>query len=396
MSEAVIVATARTPIGKAQRGAFNDTSGVDLVAPLLPELLRKGKIGAADVEEIVMGCGYPEGATGGNVARASSLRAGFHDSSAAMVVSRFCASGLEAVAYAARRIKHDGVPVSIAGGVESISLVGPNANKNRLRNEWLEQNIPGIYMPMIETADNVASRYGISRERQDEFALESQRRTATAQQAGLFTDEIVPTEAVKLVTDKVTGQTSKETVRLTLDEGNRPDTTLAGLSKLNPVREGQFITAGNASQLSDGASVNLLMSSSEAEKRGLDVLGVFRGFASAGCAPDEMGIGPVFAVPRLLERNGLRIDDIDLWELNEAFASQAHLLPGHARNSLRETQCERWRNLHRPSVRYERFADGRPHPARRPAEETQNMVSSPCALRAAWAAPGSSNFVNRS
>lgn len=323
MNEVVIVATARTPIGKAGRGAFNDTTGVDLVAPLLPHLIGKAGVDAADVEEIVLGCGYPEGATGGNVARAASLRAGFPVSSAGVMVSRFCASGLEAVAHAARRIALDGVPVAIAGGVESISLVGPNVNRTRLRNPWLEANLPGIYMPMIETADTVAERYSISRKDQDLFSLESQRRTAAAQQAGLFADEIVPTEAHKLVTDKVTGETHAETVRLSLDEGNRVDTTLEGLSKLKPVREGQFITAGNASQLSDGASVNLLMSSKEAERRGLDVLGVFRGFASAGCAPDEMGIGPVFAVPRLLERHGLTVADIDLWELNEAFGSQA-------------------------------------------------------------------------
>ncbi|WP_457090918.1 acetyl-CoA C-acyltransferase [Microvirga sp. P5_D2] len=322
MNEAVIVATCRTPIGKAQRGAFNDTAGVDLVEPLLPEVMSRAKVEAGEIEEVVLGCGYPEGATGGNVARAAALRAGFPVSSAGVMVSRFCASGLEAVAYAARRIIMDGVPISIAGGVESISLVGPNTNRNRLRNEWLEQHIPGIYMPMIETADNVAARYGISREQQDEYSLESQRRTATAQQAGIFRDEIIPTEAIKLVTDKETGEVRKEPVRLNLDEGNRPDTNLDGLAKLKPVREGQFITAGNASQLSDGASVNLLMSSAEAERRGLDVLGVFRGFASAGCAPDEMGIGPVFAIPRLLERHGLSVDDIDLWELNEAFASQ--------------------------------------------------------------------------
>jgi acetyl-CoA C-acetyltransferase len=322
MSEAVIVATARTPIGKAQRGAFNDTAGVDLVAPLLPELLGRAQVDADAVEEVVLGCGYPEGATGGNLARASALRAGIPQSSAGVMVSRFCASGLDAVAYAARRIALDGVPVAIGGGVESISLVGPSANKDRLRNDWLAQNVPGIYMPMIETADNVAGRYGVSRERQDEYALESQKRTAAAQQKGLFADEIVATEAVKLVTDKATGETSKEKVRLTLDEGNRPETTLEGLARLKPVREGQFITAGNASQLSDGASVNLLMSSVEASRRNLDVLGVFRGFASAGCGPDEMGIGPVFAVPRLLERHGLKMEDIDLWELNEAFASQ--------------------------------------------------------------------------
>jgi len=323
MNEAVIVATARTPIGKAARGIFNDTAGVDLVAPLISEILGRGKVEKDAVEEVVLGCGYPEGATGGNVARASALRAGIPQSSAGAVVSRFCASGLDAVAYAARRIAFDGVPVSIAGGVESISLAASNPNRNRLRNAWLEQNVPGIYMPMIETADIVAERYGVSREAQDEFAYESQKRTATAQQKGLFADEIVPTEAVKLVTDKATGETSRETVRLALDEGNRPETTLEGLSKLKPVREGQYITAGNASQLSDGASVNLLMSAGEAEKRGLDVLGVFRGFASAGCGPEEMGIGPVFAVPRLLERHGLKVEDIDLWELNEAFASQA-------------------------------------------------------------------------
>lgn len=323
MNEAVIVATARTPIGKAGRGAFNDTAGVDLVAPLLPHLINKVDVKADDVEEIVLGCGYPEGATGGNVARAASLRVGFPVSSAGVIVSRFCASGLEAVAHAARRIALDGVPIAVAGGFESISLVGPNMNRNRLRNPWLEQHLPSIYMPMIETADNVASRYGISREEQDAFSQESQRRTAAAQKAHLFADEIVPTEASKLVTDKESGEVHSETVRLDLDEGNRPDTTLEGLAKLKPVREGQFITAGNASQLSDGASVNLLMSADEAEKRGLDTLAVFRGFASAGCAPDEMGIGPVFAVPRLLERHGLMVADIDLWELNEAFASQA-------------------------------------------------------------------------
>ncbi|MDE1993457.1 MAG: acetyl-CoA C-acyltransferase [Rhizobiaceae bacterium] len=323
MNEAVIVATARTPIGKATRGAFNDTAGVDLVAPLLPHLIGKANVSAAEVEEIVLGCGYPEGATGGNLARAAALRAGFPVSSAGVMVSRFCASGLEAVAHAARRIALDGVPIAIAGGAESISLVAPSSNKNRLRNAWLEENLPSIYMPMIETADRVAAHYDISREAQDLFSLESQRRTAVAQQAGLFADEILPIEAQKLVTDKVSGETHRETTRLVLDEGNRPDTTLDGLSKLKPVREGQFVTAGNASQLSDGASVNLMMSADEAGRRGLDMLAVFRGFASAGCEPDEMGIGPVFAVPRLLERHGLTVKDIDLWELNEAFASQA-------------------------------------------------------------------------
>ena len=323
MNEAVIVATARTPIGKAGRGAFNDTAGVDLVAPLLPHLLAKGSVDAADVEEVVLGCGYAEGATGGNVARAAALRAGFPVTSTGVMVSRFCASGLDAVGYAARRIALDGVPVAIGGGVESISLVGPNSNKTRLRNDWLSSNLPGIYMPMIETADIVAERYGVSREAQDAFALVSQQRTAAAQQAGLFADEIMPMTVEKVVVDKATGETSRETVTLSQDEGNRPDTALEGLAKLKPVREGQYITAGNASQLSDGASVNLLMSTDEANRRGLQPLAVFRGFASAGCGPDEMGIGPVFAIPRLLERHGLKVSDIDLWELNEAFASQA-------------------------------------------------------------------------
>jgi acetyl-CoA C-acetyltransferase len=323
LREAVIVATARTPIGKAQRGIFNDTTGVDLVAPLYGSLLAKAGVEHKDVEEIVLGCGYPEGATGGNLARTSALRAGFPVQSAGLMVSRFCASGLEAVAHAARRIMVENVPVAIGGGVESISLVGSNPNKSRLRDDWLEANRPGIYATMIETADTVAERYRVSRERQDEFALESQRRTAAAQQLGLFADEIMAMTADKIVIDKATGATSRQSVTLSLDEGNRPDTTLEGLAKLKPVREGQYITAGNASQLSDGASINLLMSADEARSRKLRPLGVFRGFASAGCEPDEMGIGPVFAVPRLLERAGLKMSDIDLWELNEAFASQA-------------------------------------------------------------------------
>jgi len=323
MEEAVIVATVRTPIGRAARGAFNDTAGVNLLHPLLPEVLQRASIEPGEVEEVAIGCGYPEGATGGNIARAAAIRAGLPVSSAGLVVSRFCASGLEAVAYAARRIAFDQVPIAIGGGAESISLVGPNANRNRLRNPWLEEHKPGIYHTMIETADLVAERYGISRERQDEYALESQRRTATAQQANTFADEILAMEVEKVVTDKATGQTSKEKVRLTQDEGNRPDTTLEGLSQLKPVREGQYVTAGNASQLSDGASINLLMSAAEAVRRGVEPLAKFKGFASAGCEPEEMGIGPVFAVPRLLKRHGLSVDDIDLWELNEAFASQA-------------------------------------------------------------------------
>ncbi|MFG1270456.1 acetyl-CoA C-acyltransferase [Xanthobacter versatilis] len=323
MADAVIVSTARTPIGKAQRGALNITKGADMAAHAIRHALARGKVDPAEVEEVVMGCGYPEGATGGNVARHGALVAGIPVTATGVTVSRFCASGLEAVAHAARRIVMDGVPVAVAGGVESISLVQP-VDRERFRNDWLMANKPDIYVTMIETGDNVAKRYGISREAQDAFSLESQKRTARAQAAGLFDTEIVPITVEKAVTDKESGETRRETVTLSRDEGNRADTTLEGLAKLKPVRgDDQFVTAGNASQLSDGASASVLMSSTEAARRGAQVLGIFRGYATAGCEPDEMGIGPVFAVPRLLERNGLKVSDIGLWELNEAFASQS-------------------------------------------------------------------------
>ncbi len=323
MTSAVIVATARTPIGKAFRGALNITHGADLAAHAIGAAMARAGLDPAEVEEVVMGTGYPEGATGGNIARHAALRAGFPVSSAAVTVSRFCASGLEAIAHAAKRIIVDQAPIAVAGGVESISLVQPTANRNHYRNAWLEEHKPDLYTTMIETADTVAARYGVSREAQDAFALESQRRTAAAQQAGLFDSEIAPFTGPCQVTDKATGETRVEIVTLARDEGNRPDTTAEGLAKLKPVREGQFITAGNASQLSDGASACIVMSDAEAARRGLTPLGAFRGFASAGCEPGEMGIGPVFAVPRLLQRQGLSVEDIDLWELNEAFASQA-------------------------------------------------------------------------
>jgi acetyl-CoA C-acetyltransferase len=323
MNDAVIVATGRTPIGRAFRGAFNATAGADLAAPVLSAAMSRAGLAPDEVEEVVLGCGYPEGATGGNVARHAALRAGLPVTSAGLTVSRFCASGLEAIAHAARRILVDKVPVMIAGGVESISLVQPNVNRAHLRNAWLTEHKPTIYATMIETADTVAERYGITREEQDLFALESQRRTAVAQAAGRFDDEIIAMRVIKSVTDKQTNEVGLEPVMLARDEGNRPETTLEALSKLAPVREDQFVTAGNASQLSDGASISVLMSSDEATRRNLPPLGAFRGFASAGCEPDEMGIGPVFAVPRLLKRFGLSVDDIDLWELNEAFASQA-------------------------------------------------------------------------
>lgn len=323
MVEAVIVSTARTPIGRAARGAFNLTHGADMGGHVIRHAVERAGVDPAEVEEVVLGCGYPEGATGGNIARQAALRAGLPPEASAMTVNRFCSSGLQAVAVAANRVVCDGVPVAVAGGLESISLVQPSLNRHRYRDDWLEQHNPAIYMPMIETADIVAARYGISREAQDEYALESQRRTAAAQQAGRFADEIAPMPTTKAVTDKATGETRQEDALLTSDEGNRPDTTLEGLARLKPVRgEEQFITAGNASQLSDGASACVVMSGAEAARRGLAPLGVFRGLAVAGCEPDEMGIGPVYAVPRLLQRHGLTVDDIDLWELNEAFASQ--------------------------------------------------------------------------
>jgi len=323
MQEAFIMSTARTPIGKAYRGAFNATAGVELAAPILRAVIERARVEPGEVEELTFGCGYPEGATGGNVARHSALRAGLPASSAASTVSRFCASGLEAIASAARRVMVDGVPVCVAGGLESISLVQPNVNRVRLCNAWLEANKPGVYTAMIETADLVAARYGVSREAQDVFALESQKRAAVAQAAGLFDDEIVPMTVTKAIFDHKGDPAGEVEVTLARDEGNRPTTTLEGLAKLKPVRDGQFVTAGNASQLSDGASFCLLMSAAEARRRNLEPLGAFRGFASAGCEPEEMGVGPVFAVPRLLERHGLAVADIELWELNEAFASQA-------------------------------------------------------------------------
>lgn len=323
MDEAVIVSTARTPIGKAFRGSLNMTHGADLAAHCIKAAITKIGIEPADVEDVVLGCGFPEAATGGNVARHASLIAGLPVKSSGVTVSRFCASGLQAIADAAHRIMCDKVPTMVAGGVESISLVQPNVRRDLVVNLWLKEHIPEIYMSMIDTADLVAERYNISRHAQDEFAVESQRRVAKAQKEGLFDDEIVPITTICSKTNKETGEVTQETVTLSKDEGNRPGTTLEALSKLNPVKEERFVTAGNASQLSDGASVCVLMSKTQASKQNLDPLGVFRGFVSIGCSPEEMGIGPVFAVPRLLQRHHLKISDIGLWELNEAFASQS-------------------------------------------------------------------------
>jgi acetyl-CoA acetyltransferase family protein len=323
MVQAVIVSTARTPIGRAVRGAFNLTHGADLGGHAIAEAVKRAGIEPGDVEDVTLGCALPEGATGGNIARQAAIRAGLPSAAAAQTVNRFCSSGLQAIVSAAHAIVNDGVPVAVAGGLESISLTQMNLNQKFAENAWLLEHKPAIYMPMIDTADIVARRYGVSREAQDEYAVESQRRTAEAQAAGRFDAEIAPMKTVMAVENKETKEIAKQEVTASKDEGNRPGTTYEALAALKPVRgEGFFITAGNASQLSDGASACVMMSDAEAARRGIAPMGVFRGFAVAGCEPDEMGIGPVFAVPRLLERAGLKIEDIGLWELNEAFASQ--------------------------------------------------------------------------
>jgi len=321
MPDAVIVSTARTPIGKAYRGAFNMTHGAELGGHVVKHAVERAGVDPAEVEDVILGCALPERATGQNIARQAAIRAGLPVSVPGMTVNRYCSSGLQAVALAAQRIIAGEASVIAAGGLENISLV-QDGKSMPVNDDWIVEHKPALYMPMIDTADIVAARYQVSREAQDAYALESQRRTATAQQAKRFDDEIVPLPTVKKVVDRNTKAENFEPVMLTSDEGNRPDTTLQGLATLKPVREGKWITAGNASQLSDGASACVVMEAKLAERRGLKVLGTFRGFAVAGCEPDEMGIGPVFAVPKLLARQGLRIDNIELWELNEAFASQ--------------------------------------------------------------------------
>jgi acetyl-CoA C-acetyltransferase len=321
MPDAVIVSTARTPIGKAYRGAFNITHGATLGGHVIKHAVERAGVAPDEVEDVILGCAMPERATGQNIARLSALRAGLPVTVGGVTVNRFCSSGLQTIAMAAQRIMTGEADVIVAGGLESISLV-QDGRDAPVKEDWLLSHKPDVWLPMIDTADIVARRYGVSREAQDEYSLESQRRTAAGQQAGRFADEIVPLPSVKKVVDKNTKAESLEEVTLKSDEGNRPDTTLEGLASLKPVRENGYITAGNASQLSDGASACVVMSAKLAEKRGLKVLGTFRGFAVAGCEPDEMGIGPVFAVPKLLQRTGKTMNDIDLWELNEAFASQ--------------------------------------------------------------------------
>jgi acetyl-CoA acetyltransferase family protein len=324
MTDAVIVSTARTPIGKAYRGALNNTEGATLLGHAISSAVSRAGIEAAEVEDVVMGTAMQQGTTGGNIARKALLRAGLPVSVAGTTIDRQCASGLQAIALAARSIIYDGVEIAVAGGGESVSLV-QNDHRNKFHDvdPELIKIKSDVYMPMLDTAEVVAKRYGISRERQDEYSLESQRRTAAAQQGGRFNDELAPIKTSMGVVDKASGAVSFKDITLAQDEGPRPETTAEGLAGLKAVRgEGYTITAGNASQLSDGASASVIMSDKLAAQKGLKPLGIFRGFVSAGCEPDEMGIGPIYAIPRLLKRHGLKIEDIDLWELNEAFAVQ--------------------------------------------------------------------------
>jgi acetyl-CoA C-acetyltransferase len=331
MREAVIVAARRTPIGKAYRGAFNNTYGATLGGHALAAVVEQAGIDPGEVDDVIMGCALQQGTTGNNIARQAALRAGMPKTVSGTTIDRQCSSGLMGVSMAAKYIINDGAPIAIGAGIESISLVQNGHLNGFMANDpWLKEHVPELATSMIETAEIVAERYGVSREAQDEYALRSQQRTAQAQSEGRFDREIAPmTTVMKVVVNKETGETADKEVTISADEGNRPQTTLEDLKKLQPVfkggryiQEGKFVTAGNASQLSDGAAAILLMESKEAEKRGLEALGAYRGMAVAGCGPEEMGIGPVFAIPKLLERNGLTIDDIGIWELNEAFASQ--------------------------------------------------------------------------
>lgn len=324
MREAVIVATARTPITKAHRGEFNLTPGPTLAAFAVREAVKRAGIDPAMIEDTVIGCGYPEGATGRNIGRQTVIRSGLPVSIGGTTVNRYCASGLQAIANAAGHIVANGASAMIAGGVECISHIRTRDDAQSGLDPWIVAHLPALYMPMIETADIVAARYGISREAQDRFAAQSQQRTEAAQAAGRYRDELVACTTTMAVTDRATGTVTEREVTVSADTCNRPGTTYDALAKLAPVRGPEhFVTAGNASQLSDGAAACVLMEAADAARANLTPLGAFRGMAIAGCEPDEMGIGPVYAVPKLLARHGLKVDDIDLWELNEAFASQA-------------------------------------------------------------------------
>ena len=322
MIDAVIVSTARTGLAKSWKGAFNMTHGATLGGHALQAAIARANIEAGEVEDVIMGCANPEGATGANIARQIALRGGCPVSTAGMTVNRFCSSGLQTIALAAQRIIAGEGDVYAAGGVESISCVQQEMNTHMLADPWLKEHKPEIYWPMLQTAEMVAKRYNIGRDRQDEYGVQSQQRAANAQAAGKFDAEIVPMTTIMGVADKESGMLLTREVTISADEGIRADTTLEAVSKIRTAVPGGVISAGNASQFSDGASVAVLMSSRLAEVRGLQPLGIFRGFAVAGCEPDEMGIGPVFAIPKLLKKAGLTVADIGLWELNEAFAVQ--------------------------------------------------------------------------
>ena len=322
MTEAVIVSTARTPLCKSWRGAFNMTHGATLGAHVVRHAVSRAGIDSAEVEDVIMGCAHPEGATGGNIARQIALRAGLPVTTAGITVNRFCSSGLQSIAMASQRIMAGEGGIYAAGGVESISCVQNELNKHMAREDWLTENKPELYWPMLQTAETVAKRYDISRKRQDEYGARSQQRAADALAAGKFDDEIVSMKVVMGIADKETARMTTKEVTVSADEGIRADTTYEGVSKIRPAIEGGCIAAGNASQFSDGASACIVMDAKAASARKLEPLGIFRGFAVAGCEPDEMGIGPVFAVPKLLKRAGLKVEDVGLWELNEAFAVQ--------------------------------------------------------------------------
>lgn len=323
MKEAAIVATARTPIGKAHRGALNNIHGASLAAHSIRAAVERAGVDPGEIDDVLLGSARCEGAVGSNIARQAALRAGLPISVCGVTLDRKCSSGLQTIAFAAQRIRAGEGGIYVAGGVETVSLVDPHRNTFRTRDEWLLEHKPEIYMAMNLTGDIVARRYGVSRETQDAFAVISQARTAIAQENGWFDEEIVPITAVRNIVDKALAVTGQEEIILTKDECNRPGTEIEGLAKLKPLFEGGSVTAGNCSQLSDGSSVCVIMDADEAARRGIPILGLYKGMQVAGCEPDEMGIGPVFAVPKLLGRLGLSVSDIDLWELNEAYASQA-------------------------------------------------------------------------
>ncbi|MDR3480106.1 MAG: acetyl-CoA C-acyltransferase [Burkholderiaceae bacterium] len=322
MADAVIVSTARTGLAKSWKGAFNMTHGATLGGHVLNAAITRARIEAGEVEDVLIGCATPEGATGSNIARQIALRGGCPVTTGGVTVNRFCSSGLQTIAMAAQRVIAGEGDIFAAGGVESISCVQQEANQHMIVESWLKENKPAVYWPMLQTAETVAKRYNISRERQDEYGVQSQLRAAAAQAAGKFNDEIVPMTTIMGVADKASGMLLSKEVTISADEGIRADTTLEAVSKIRSAVPGGVISAGNASQFSDGASIAIVMNSKVAEAKGLTPLGIFRGFAIAGCEPDEMGIGPVFAIPKLLKKAGLKIEDIGLWELNEAFAVQ--------------------------------------------------------------------------